>query len=94
MIIKVCPKCGSTVFQASAHVVQTWRLDEFGHFIDVAEDATDITHEPDDDDVWNCNSCGYDAAGKEFNVNVPDGYTSEHDTDADGKYIGWQNLQR
>lgn len=94
MIIKVCPKCGSIVFSASAHVVQTWQLDEFGNYMDVLEDATDVTHRPADDDIWTCDKCGHEDAGSAFNVEVPDNYNTEDFTDEDSKYIGFEKLRK
>lgn len=94
MFIKVCPKCGSTVFSASAHVVQTWQLDEFGNYMDVLEDATDVTHRPSDDDIWTCDKCRFEDAGSTFNVEVPDNYNAEDFTDEDCKYIGFEELRK
>lgn len=66
--MKKCPKCGGTEFIVSAHVAQDWLVDENGNFLEVTEDCTDVVHQPDDGDVWQCDSCGYAASGDEFNV--------------------------
>lgn len=57
----ICPKCGNrTSFLTVAHVVQTWKVDGNGNFLDcVSTDET--TFEPDDDNTWTCTVCGADA---------------------------------
>lgn len=64
---KICPNCGSRVFCATAHVTQDWIVDENGAFIKSINDCLEVTHFPDDNNLWNCHNCGYSAAGKEFN---------------------------
>lgn len=64
----VCPKCGNARFYVLAHIVQEWKVDEYGNFQDVKAECTDVTHRPDDEDMWVCTNCGYDAAGNEFIV--------------------------
>lgn len=66
--MKICPKCGNKRFSVTAHVAQEWEVDENGNFIKTITECTDVTHTPDDDDIWVCTKCGYDAAGSEFNV--------------------------
>lgn len=65
---KKCPKCGSDRFIVTQHVTQTVVVDSDGAFIELVSNCDDITHRADDDDVWVCEKCGYDAAGSEFNV--------------------------
>jgi ribosomal protein L37AE/L43A len=65
---KMCPKCGNTTFAVTAHVTQDWIVDEDGDFIECINDCTEVTHKPDDIDIWQCNECGYNAPGYEFNV--------------------------
>lgn len=44
-------------FTATAHVTQTWEVDERGNFIkEISTD--DTTHSPDKDDIWYCKKCG------------------------------------
>ncbi len=64
---KICPKCGGKEFYVTAHVTQSWKVDEDGEFLEVTEDCCDVIHRPNDEDVWECASCGYDGAGSEFN---------------------------
>ena len=66
--MKKCPKCGATAFEVTAHVTQDWLVDGNGDFIQEISNCEEVTHWPDDDDVWMCARCGYDAAGSEFNV--------------------------
>ncbi len=64
--MKKCPKCGNTKFNVSAHVVQEWLVDEDGDFIESIDDCVAVAHFPDNEDLWTCAECGYEAAGEEF----------------------------
>ena len=64
--MKKCPKCGNKTFVVTAHIVQEWKVDEGGNFEEVTEDCVGVLHSPDNEDVWECEKCGYEAAGKEF----------------------------
>lgn len=66
--MKRCPECGCTEFYVIAHVTQGWKVDEDGNFCDVTVDYIDVTHRPDDTDIWECAECGYEDRGEEFNV--------------------------
>lgn len=66
--MKKCPNCGGTNFEVTAHVTQDWLVGSNGDFIMEINSCTEVTHTPDDDDIWVCAMCGYDAAGSEFNV--------------------------
>lgn len=65
---KKCPKCGGEKFLVSPHVVQDWIVDKDGEFIECREECVEVSHKPDDTDLWECCSCGYTTAGAEFNV--------------------------
>ena len=65
--MKICPKCGGREFITTAHVIEEWIVDSDGNYLDTYCTG-DVTHTPDDDNIWQCNNCGYDAAGTEFNV--------------------------
>jgi ribosomal protein S27AE len=65
---KKCPKCGAGVFYVSAHVIQDWEVDEYGNFINTIDDCVEVTHHPDDNDLWECVKCGCNAPGRDFNV--------------------------
>ena len=70
---KKCPKCGGDEFIVTAHVTQPWRVDADGNFLNCVSECEEVTHRPDDGDLWNCTACGHSAAGRDFNVQVPDG---------------------
>ena len=63
-----CPKCSGKTFTSTAHVAQEWMLDEHGDFMESISHCTDVTHKPDDDDLWECLGCDYSAAGSMFRV--------------------------
>lgn len=64
----VCPKCGCTEFCVTAHVTQGWVVDGDGNFQKCTNECEEVTHAPDDDDIWVCNQCGYDATGREMHA--------------------------
>lgn len=66
--MKRCPKCGCSTFIVSQHVVQTVKVDGNGNFMSEVTSCDEVTHAADDDDIWQCSHCGFDAAGREFNV--------------------------
>jgi ribosomal protein L37AE/L43A len=67
--MKKCPNCGSEEFFVTAHVTQDWLVDKHGEFMQVENECVEVTHQPKDDDIWQCADCGYDAAGEKFEVN-------------------------
>ena len=66
--MKVCPKCKGKEFLVTAHVTQDWKVDTYGNYLETAEECVQVTHAPDDTDLWECVRCGYSDAGTEFNV--------------------------
>lgn len=66
--MKRCPECGNKTFIISPHVVQDWKVDEHGNYIETLCDYVEMVHDPDDDDIWVCAECGYEGAGSEFNI--------------------------
>ncbi len=48
----LAPKCGNTTFIATAHVTQTWLVDEDGDFIEAKSDCDEVTHAPDAEDLF------------------------------------------
>ncbi len=66
--IKRCPKCGGVEFSATAHVAQSWTLGMYGTFQSSNNDCVEVTHYPNDEDVWGCNECGYSDVGAKFTV--------------------------
>lgn len=59
-----CPKCGSTTFRATAHVTQTWLVDEDGEFIKAETNCDEVTHFPDTEDLFECSKCGAEVPAK------------------------------
>ena len=66
--MKRCPNCEGQRFVVTAHVTQSWEVDKNEMFVSCLEDCIDIIHRPDDDDIWECYECGYEATGKEFDI--------------------------
>lgn len=66
MALKIgpCPKCGNTTFIATAHVTQTWLVDEDGDFIEAQSDFDEVTHRPDAEDLFTCSKCGEEVSAK------------------------------
>lgn len=70
--MKKCPKCGCEAFYVTAHVTQDWKVDSYGDFMDVVDDCVEVTHFPQDYDLWECAQCSYNDRGSEFNVKRDD----------------------
>lgn len=66
--MKRCPNCGGKRFVVTAHVTQDWVVDENEDWLNTYNECCVVVHQPDDDDLWECYECGYDAAGSKFNV--------------------------
>lgn len=64
---KVCPICGSHEFLVTAHVTQDWVVNGDGDFLACTDECTEVTHKPDDEDIWVCSVCGHDGSGEDFN---------------------------
>lgn len=70
--MKICPKCGGKKFIVTAHVTEDWLVDEGGNWLDTCSSCNEVTHYPNNDDLWTCSECGYEAAGSEFEMNEYD----------------------
>ena len=66
--MKRCPKCGNDTFYVTAHVTQGWIVDDGGEYLETTEECEEVTHKPDDLDIWECVNCGYEDRGEAFNV--------------------------
>lgn len=71
--MKICPKCGGKRFIVPACAVEHWVVDENGEFIEVASYG-DVVRSIDND-VWECEKCGYTSSGdgmemKEYDVTI------------------------
>lgn len=56
----ICRHCGNDTFIVTAHVTQDWIVNNRGEFCECLKDCVEITHAPNDDDVWECQNCGAD----------------------------------
>lgn len=60
--IHACPhNCENATFTTTAHIMQDWEVTAEGEFIGVATDCLEVTHRPDNDNIWTCNGCGAEA---------------------------------
>ena len=57
----ICPLCGGRKFETTAHVMQSWEVDEDGNYISVLDECLQVTHKPDDGNIWTCMKCGTEA---------------------------------
>lgn len=48
-------------FYASAHVVQSWKVDEYGNYLETVNECDQVTHSPGHEDIWTCAECGAEA---------------------------------
>lgn len=56
-----CKNCGGKDgFVSTAHITEEWLCDEDGHFVEVMPTDNEVTHEPDEYDLWTCHGCGDD----------------------------------
>ena len=49
-----------TEFITVAHVMQDWRVDADGNFLDLIGDVQ-VSHKPDEGNTWTCAICGAEA---------------------------------
>ena len=63
-----CPVCGAKSFEVTAHVTQDWKIDCNGTFLEALNECVEVTHYPDEMDIWSCSNCDFSAEGKLFLV--------------------------
>ena len=64
----VCPEgCSEGKFLTTAHVMQEWEVDAFGNFIKVVDDSLEVTHYPQEGNIWSCVRCNSTAMVVECN---------------------------
>ena len=65
-----CPKCGGKKFVVTAHVTQLWLVDSNENYIETVNECEEVTHEPDDDDMWVCanKKCNWSGPGRDCHV--------------------------
>ena len=66
MLGKRCPECGHDKFMVTAHVTQDWVVDGCGNFVRSLNDCVEVTHHPNDEDIWDCEKCFHSGSGKDF----------------------------
>ena len=63
-----CPKSNRHKrFSVTAHIVQEWEVGPDGQFTKVITDCTDVTHQPAQDDLFLCRTCGTQALVEDGN---------------------------
>ena len=65
-----CPVCGAKSFEVTVHVTQEWKIDCNGTFLEALNECVEVTHYPDETDIWSCANCDFSAEGKSFLVNT------------------------
>jgi hypothetical protein len=54
-----CPKSDAHKrFSVTAHVAQEWQVGPSGEFVRVITDCSDVVHQPDAQDLFQCMTCG------------------------------------
>lgn len=66
--MKRCPKCGCKRFYATAHIVEEWVVDADGEYLKTSAKCLEVTHYPDNEDLWICVDCGYEEEGIVFEI--------------------------
>ena len=60
-MIAKCPNNPShKEFITSAHVVEDWKVDKHGHWLETIE-TTEVAHGPNYVNIWTCAECGTEA---------------------------------
>ncbi len=59
--IHVCPNGCHAALSTTAHVMQDWKVDLEGNFIEVLDEALETVSSPNPDNIWTCLKCGADA---------------------------------
>ena len=58
--IHVCPNHCGALLATAVHIVQTWKVDALGNFVEeISPDG--VAHGPDSDSTWECTECGAEA---------------------------------
>lgn len=58
----ICPNNSEhKEFNTTAHVMQDWKVDENGEWIETTEPCVQISSKPDPQNTWECAICGTEA---------------------------------
>lgn len=50
----ICPNGCKDGFFTTAHIMQEWKVDEEGNFIELEQDCLEVTSSPQDENIWTC----------------------------------------
>lgn len=64
--MKKCPNCGCREFQVHQIEDHVIVINSDGEFVDERSEYTKTVHSPTDDDMWECDDCGFTAQGSVF----------------------------
>lgn len=54
----ICPKCGGNEFITTAHVMQDWKVNASGNYLETINGCVQVDRNPDPDNIWTCCRCG------------------------------------
>lgn len=58
----ICPQDAThDRFTTTAHVMQEWVVEADGTFVETFTDCLEVTHGPNDGNLWSCLICGAEA---------------------------------
>jgi hypothetical protein len=58
----VCPNdTNHKEFITVAHVMQDWKVDENGEWLETIDPSVQTSHNPNSDNIWTCAVCGVEA---------------------------------
>ena len=50
----ICPKCGGNEFITTAHVMQDWKVNASGNYLETINGCVQVDRNPDPDNIWTC----------------------------------------
>lgn len=58
----ICPKDENhNEFITVAHVMQDWKVDSEGNWLDTIDESVEVSFKPNPDNIWTCAICGTEA---------------------------------
>mgnify|MGYP000997839950 CR=1 FL=1 len=76
----VCPNNAEhKEFVTTVHVVQDWKIDNKGNWIETISDATETASGPDINNIWTCSVCGSEAIFEDYEKITIEGIMEELD---------------
>lgn len=96
----ICPNCGNGTFITVAHVTQSWKVDAFGNFIQAVSQCDEVTHGPDNGNIWTCSKCGAESimVEKKEEEKLQDNFKCRAEVSGSCKQwlrecVAWENCQ-